>query len=127
MTRSKSERRGFGAFLERVFHIQFSLSKGMLLGLSVIPLSQFGKLCQPGIYLVGFMDSRFLPNRKVLTVVKWRRMDEMFSSTTKTSLCDDFDTPSYNLMTISLHHNDMKLKQFPSSITVLPIVLERKK
>ena len=31
-TRSKSERRGFGALLERVFHIRFALSKGMPFG-----------------------------------------------------------------------------------------------
>ena len=29
MTRPKSERRCFGALLGRVFHVQFSLSKGM--------------------------------------------------------------------------------------------------
>ena len=30
MTRPKSERRSFGTLLERVFHVQFNLSKGML-------------------------------------------------------------------------------------------------
>ena len=32
MTRPKSERRCFGALLGRVFHVQFSPSKGMLFG-----------------------------------------------------------------------------------------------
>jgi len=30
MTRPKSERRSFGTLLERVFDVQFNLSKGML-------------------------------------------------------------------------------------------------
>ena len=36
MTRPKSERRCFGALLGRVFHVQFSPSKGMLFGIGVL-------------------------------------------------------------------------------------------